>query len=68
MGEFNPAEYVTDKTSLKADREDWGEVPLKPSQNIGKTNAGRTIGSGGPEGPRKPTKPFKSFEKQRKAY
>ena len=49
---------ITDKTSLKADREDWGGVPSIPPQNRGKTKASGTTGTGGPEGPRKPTNPL----------
>jgi hypothetical protein len=48
---------ITDKTSLKADREDWGGGSLKPPQNIRKTNASGTIGTGGPAAPRNQRNP-----------
>ena len=58
-----------DKTSLKADREDWGGGgSLKPLQNTSKTNASRRIGTGGPAAPREPTKSHKSFQNKRKPY
>ena len=47
----------------------WGGGgPLKPPQNIRKTNATKTTRTGGPAAPREPTKSHKSFENQRKAY
>ena len=59
----------TDKTSLKADREDWGAGgSLKPPQNTGNTNANGKIGTGGPAAPREPAKSHKSFQNHRKPY
>ena len=54
--------FGTDKTSVKADREDWGGVSLKPLQNTGKMKASGTTPTRGPAAPREPTKPPKSFE------
>ena len=52
----------TDKTSLKADREDWVGSPLKTLQNTGKKNASGTTPTGGAAASREPTKPPKAFE------
>ena len=61
-------EFYTDKTSLKtslkADREDWGVGRGK--RHRWSSGAGPN-GTGGPAAPREPTKSLKSFQNQRKA-
>ena len=49
---FNRFQYSTDKTSLKADREDWGEGGLGTHENsagpigTGEQNSAGPIGTG----------------------